>query len=490
MSQHAIHRATTFLLLAAASVAQIAPGNLIVVRAGNGAFGLTTSAQHMFLDEYDRTTPAQATPLQSLLMPITIAGTASQGYVTQSVDGNCLVVAGYGANPYTSLIAFTTSVAFPRVIARVALNGAIDATTVLTDTCTGGGGLPGDPISAVTVDGSAFWIAGNGTQLGNRGVCHASLGATTSVQLTAIPSSSRIVDIANGQLHASSWFTPYVGVDAVGTGLPTTAGQTTTLLSGLPGSDASALPWDFWFADAATLYVADSRTNGAGGIQKWTRSGSTWTLQYTLAPAPNVGCRSVSGVRDLGGTTLYATTTQITANQLVSAVDTGAGATFTTLATAAANTGFRGVRFVRRPYGVTFAGSGCPTAAGVPTIDITGGLPISGNANFGIRIGNTPPSSLYVTVISIGTTLSSGIPLSLVGGAPCALLYPPALDILLNGFANGAGVGITPLPLGPADSALWGLGLPVQHLVFDPATYGGFGLPFAPSRGMQITIGS
>lgn len=105
-------------------------------------------------------------------------------------------------------------------------------------------------------------------------------------------------------------------------------------------------------------------------------------------------------------------------------------------------------------------------------------------------IGNTPPSSLYITVVSIGTGLSSGIPLSLVGGASCALLYPPALDILLNGFTNGAGAGSTPLPLGPADSALWGLDLPVQHLVFDPATYGSFGLPFDPSRGMQLTIGS
>lgn len=92
--------------------------------------------------------------------------------------------------------------------------------------------------------------------------------------------------------------------------------------------------------------------------------------------------------------------------------------------------------------------------------------------------------------MSIGGTLGPGIPLSLVGGPPCALLYAPALDILMNGFTNGAGVGVVPLSLGPADSALWGLPLPVQHLVFDLASYGSFVLPLAPSRGMQLTIGS
>jgi hypothetical protein len=489
MSPLPVLRPAALLLFASLAAAQITPGTLVVVRAGDGAFALTSSSQHVFLDSYDRMAPAQPAPLQSLAMPITIAGTASQGFLTQSVDGNYLVVTGYGANPYTGLITFTTSVAFPRVIARVALSGAIDATTALSDAYSGGGGLPGDFLSAATVDGSAFWMSGNGIASWNRGVCYTTLGATTSVQLTTTPSFARIADVTNGQLHVSSWSTPFVGVDTVGTGLPTAPGQTTTLLSGLPGSDASALPWDFWFADPSTLWVADSRTNGSGGIQKWTRIGNTWALQYTLAPAPNVGCRSVTGIRDLSGTTLYATTTQIAANQLVSVTDTGAGSPFTTLATAANNTGFRGVRFVRQPWVVTFAGTGCPTASGVPSIDVVG-APISGNANFGIAIGNTPAFSPWFTVVSIGATLGSGIPLSLVGGPPCAWLYTPSLDILLSGVTNGAGTGTTPLSLGIADSALWGLDLPVQHLVLDPVTYGAYGLPLAPSRGMQLRLGN
>ncbi len=478
--------------LTSAALAQITPGHLVVARAGDGAFGLTNSAAHLFLDEYLATTPAQTAPLQSIAMPITIAGTSMQGFVTQSVDGRFLVIPGYGAPPYSGLVAFTTAVSTPRVIARIALNGTIDASTVLTNTYSGGANLTGDFISAATVDGSAFWTAGNSSasQPGSRGICYTPLGATTSVQLASTPTSARVADIVAGQLCVSTWFSPFVGVDTVGTGTPTTAGQAVALLPGMPGSNASHIPWDFWFADPATLFVSDARTDGAGGIQKWTKTGSAWALQYTLAPAANVGCRSVSGIRDGSGTKLFATTTAVTGNQLVTVLDTGAGSTFTTLATAAANTGFRGVRFVRQPYSVTISGTACPSAAGLPTIGTAGGLPVSGNGAFGLALGNTPPFSLYLTVVSIGALVGPGLPLALVGGPPCALLYPPALDLVLSGITDGSGNGIAALPLGTPDAALWGLDLPAQHLVLDATMYGAYGLPFATTQALQIELGN
>lgn len=479
----------TALLLTSAAIAQIAPGTLAVVRTGDGAFGLTNSAHHTFLDTYDRTTPGQSAPLQSQLLPLTIAGTSNHGFVTQSVDGRYLVVAGYGATPYTGLITFTTSVAFPRVIARIALDGTVDASTALTNAHSGGGGLPGDILGAVTVDGTVFWTSGGGVQTGNRGVCRATLGASTSIQITATHTSTRVPNIADGQLFVSSWFQPFVGVNTVGIGLPATSGQSTALLAGMPASDASHQPWDFWFADAVTLYVADSRTNGAGGIQKWTKTGSTWALQYTLAASPTVGCRAVTGIRDLGGTTLWATTTEISGNQLVAVVDTGAGATFTTLATAPTNTGFRGVRFVRTPPSAANVGAGCATSAGVPTIGVGGGQPVSGNGNLQIVVGNTPPVALFFTIVSIGTTLDPvGLPLSILGGPACAFLHPTTFDIVLGGVAFGAGA--VPLGLPTPDAALWGLQLAVQHLVWDDVFYPGLGLPVGTSPGLQLVIGN
>lgn len=479
----------SFLLTTAVAVAQIAPGSLVVVRAGDGAFTLTNSAFPTFVDVFDRTTPAQPAPVQSLALPITLAGTGSHGFVTQSADGRYLVVPGYAANPYTALITFTTSVAFPRAIARIALDGSIDDTTRLVDAHSGGGGLPGEIVSAATVDGSSFWTSGTGVASSKRGVCHALLGATTSVSLTSLPSMARAADIVDGQLMASSWFLPFVGVFSIGAGLPTTSGQTSSMLPGMTGSDGSVQPWDFWFADDATVYVADSRTDGAGGIRKWTRSGATWSLQYTLAPSPTTGCRGLSGVRELSGTTLYATTAAISGNQLVAVVDTGPGAAFTTLATAPANTGFRGVRFVRTPYGVSFAGAGCTSSVGVPTIGIQNGPPVAGNVDLRIAVGNTPPVALFVTVVSIGTQLDPvGVPLSLIGAPPCALLHPTTLDLLLADVAFGA--GSVPLGLPAPDETLWGLRLGLQNLVWDDVLYAGYGLPFATSPGMQIVIGN
>jgi hypothetical protein len=283
---------------------------------------------------------------------------------------------------------------------------------------------------------------------------------------------------------------PFIGVSSVGTGLPTTAGQTTTLLNGFPGATTGSGHYDFWLADAQTLYVADDRTNGSGGIQKWTESAGTWSLQYTLAPALNVGCRGLSGIQDLSGTTLYATTTQAAANNLVSVVDTGAGSTFTTLATAPTNTAFRGVRFVRLPNAATLTGlSTCPNSVGTTTIGTSGGRPVSGNGAFGIAIGNTPVFSLYITVISI-SPFPVSVPLTIVGGPVGCDLHTPTLDILFAGVTDAAGAGVLPLSLAPATATLWGAPLVVQHLVFDSVQYPTDALPTAVSDGLQILIGN
>ena len=492
MSQHPFVRSSSvLLLLASAAIAQITPGNLIVVRSGDGTAALTNAATLMFLDQYDRVTAAQPTPITTTSMPVTISGSAtSEGFVTQSVDGNYLVAVGYNVSAGTLTVANTAATVVGRAIARVALNGTIDASTVLTDTYSGSASTAGNIRSASTVDGSAFWTSGTGLATANRGVCYAVLGGTTAVQLSTAPTNVRVGGLANGQIYCSTSSSPFIGVSAVGTGLSTTAGQTTTLLAGFPGATAGSSQYDFWFADAQTVYVADDRTNGNGGIQKWTESAGTWTLQYTLAVNATTGCRGVSGVRDLAGTHLYATTTQAAANLLVTCDDTGAGATFVTLATAPANTAFRGVRFVRQPSSVTISGNPCPTTVGLPTVGTTGGAPISGNASFGLTVGNTPPFSIYITAISINQFVNAGFPLSLIGGPGCALLYTPTLDILLSGFTDGAGNGLTPLSLAPADASLWGLDLAIQHLILDTTTYGSFSLPFATTEALQIEIGS
>ncbi|MBX3463906.1 MAG: hypothetical protein KF830_12110 [Planctomycetes bacterium] len=499
---------TPFLVLAVAAAwaptaaAQITPGNLIVLRAGDGSAALSASSTAAFLEELTTAgTPVQTLALPTAAsgpnLPVTIAGSAtSEGFVTQTVDGNYLLVTGYGVAPGTASVAGTTSAAVNRVIARIDLGGAIDSTTALVDAHNAG-----NIRSAVSVDGNSFWTSGAGSTLAgtNRGMAYvASLGATTSIQVPATLTNGRVAGIFDGQLYLSTAAGGTFGVCTIGSGLPTTSGETSTLLNGfgfVTGS-GSISQYDFWFADAATVYVSDDRTaaNG-GGIQKWTDVGGTWTWQYTLTPGS--GCRGLSGIVDENGTRLFATTALASANALVSVVDTGPASGFTTLATAPANTVFRGVQFVRTPYSVTTGGTTCPTSVGVPTIGTTGGAPVSGNANFALTVGNAPDITgpfpgvtFWATAIGVPQAflIPGGFPIP--DAPPCALLFALP-DILLTGLTDPTGGAVIPLSLAPADSSLWGLPIAVQHAVFDfTGFYAGFGLPVGTTVGMLITIGN
>jgi hypothetical protein len=158
-----------------------------------------------------------------------------------------------------------------------------------------------------------------------------------------------VVNIHAGQLYSSSASGTNLGVNTIGTGLPTTSGQTIALLPGMPTTGTHS-SYDYFFSNNNTMYVADdgSAANG-GGIQKWTFDGSNWSLGYTLlnTGAATTAVRGLTGyVNGLGQAVLFATTGQSNANNLITVTDTGAGATATILATAASNTAFRGVVFV------------------------------------------------------------------------------------------------------------------------------------------------
>jgi hypothetical protein len=168
----------------------------------------------------------------------------------------------------------------------------------------------------------------------------------------------RVVNIFNGQLYVSSSTGTLLGVSTVGTGLPTTASSSTiTPLPGMPTTGTHS-SYDFWFKDANTLYVADdgSAANG-GGIQKWTQSGGTWSLAYTLLNngSTTIAVRGLAGTLDgSGNAILYGTA----GSALISVTDTGAGSALTPIATAAANEAFRGVELLVVPEPTTAALTG------------------------------------------------------------------------------------------------------------------------------------
>lgn len=475
-----IRTQASFLLFAAAfaaaASAQIAPGNLAVLRVGTGAAALSNASTAVFLDEYT----TAGVLVQSLPLPTAASGSnfactasgsaTSEGILTQSADGNYLIAVGYSAAPGVASIASSTSAATPRVVARIGLDGSIDTSTSLNNVFSGN-----NIRSAASDDGSQFWAVG-----ANSGVVYATLGATTGLSLnTALPVNMRVAGIFGGQLYVTSSASSNNGVVAVGTGLPTTAGQTPALLPGFPTATAS--PYDFFFADADTVYVADDRTNGNGGIQKWVQSGGVWSLAYLLAPAANLGCRGLSGHILNGVVTLYATTT---GNALVSVVDTGSGpGSFTTVATAATNTALRGVRFVAKAPVVDYVGAGSPTTVGVPTIAPANGLPQVGNLGFAIGAGNLVPFGFGFGLVAIGAA-GPGVP---VLGAPATVLIyvnPLSTPLLL-----ADGIGNASLPLGiPAANSFVGLPLAAQIVAFDTAMSDP--VPIGTSVAIELVVGT
>jgi hypothetical protein len=288
--------------------------------------------------------------LSTLSLPIADSGTnkalslngsaTSEGFLTLSANGQYLTMAGYGVAPGTSAVNGTASTVVPRAVARITLSdGAIDTSTNFPGT--GEAYSAGNPRSAVSADGTSFWMTGS-----NQGIRYATLGATTSTLVSSTVTNTRVANIFNNQLYISSGSGSFVGINTVGTGLPTETSTTTANAISTAGTGTgTASPYDFWFKDPNTVYIADDRTaaNG-GGVQKWTFDSGpmTWSLQYTLGVGG--GARGLAArLDDSSNVVLYATTT---ANTLATVTDTGAGSVSSVLATAPANTAFRGVEFV------------------------------------------------------------------------------------------------------------------------------------------------
>lgn len=267
------------------------PGNIVVARVGDGSAALTNAATAVFLDEY---TPS-GTLVQSVALPTSVSGNnrsltaagnaTSELALTRSADGRYLVLTGYQTAPGTANVAATASTSVTRVIGLIGADGSID-----TSTSTGSAFSQGSIRGAATADGTSFYSVG-----ANSGVRYQALGSFASTQLNTDPANIRSINVVGGSVYVSSASDPFIGLNQVGTGLPTATSQVTALLP----APANASPYGFYLADLdATVpgvdvaYVADERA--AAGIQKWSLVGGTWVLNGTI---------SGSGVRGLQGST-------------------------------------------------------------------------------------------------------------------------------------------------------------------------------------------
>lgn len=316
-------------------------GDLVIYRVGTGGASLSSAATAVFLDEY---TPA-GTLVQSIAMPtapdgsnrqFTASGTATtEGFLTRSADGNFIVAPGYDAAPGTTSITTSLSTTVNRVVARIGASGVPDTSTATTAFS------GGNPRSVASNDGSQFWLAGS-----NSGVLTVPYGAPVPTSPTVVSTTQtnlREMSIFGGQLYATTGAGAAFRVGTVGSGLPTTANQTTTSLPGVPPGTGAAN--GVFFADLSpavagfdTLYIADDSANV---LFKYSLVGGTWTANASISVS---AARGLTGVVTGTTVTLYGTT----GSTLYSFTDASGynapiSGTTTTLVTAPTNTAFRGV---------------------------------------------------------------------------------------------------------------------------------------------------
>lgn len=303
----------------------------------------------------------QATPATSLAMPTTASGSnhiltlqnnRAGGGLNLTADGRYLVMGGTDIAPRITPTGTAT-----RTVGRIDALGNIDTSTTFSDGYVGATRI--GIRSVASADGSSYYLAGNGD--GSNEVRYIAQGGNSSTALA--DTASRHVAIYGGSLFLAK----DASMNQVGSGLPTSGSPAVVALPGVGAPPAggnwnSPVMFDLNPAVAGldTLYLGVQRSNSVElpAVVKYTFDGSNWTQATTFDLGVNTGMLFLTGRLEAGNVVLYGSTDNAGAptfgNSLVKMTDLGAGSTFTTLATADATHGFRGVAFTPVPEPATF----------------------------------------------------------------------------------------------------------------------------------------
>lgn len=274
------------LLLAPDVGAQFTPGNLAVLRTGNGTTLTSTVGAGAGILQFDTTGKvvsitgttsnysAASTPIVTLATGgsgiVFDGGSAFEGGLNRATDGSTLVVAGYAA------AVGTTVPATNRTVARVTAAGIASYQGL-----TSGAGA-GNIRSVATIDAGQTWLTGTGI-----GAVTATAGGDTATTVAASPSAFRSLDVfgTTNALFGSTSSTSQ-GVYRIGTGSAPTSPATANLLL----SNGTMAATGFWMADRAagfdyggtgldTAYVLSTNSM----IYKFEFDGGNWVGRGTIA---------------------------------------------------------------------------------------------------------------------------------------------------------------------------------------------------------------
>jgi hypothetical protein len=287
------------------------PGDIVVSTYGNISVApVHTDGQTTLitLEEFSPTITANSTPVMAFTLPSAVAGknvgitgeygTSSEGTMHLSGDGLYLTEGGYSAVPalaYTATaLAQSPNTTVPRVFALIDVNTNTDTSSVFNDIYN-----TNNPRGVYTLDDANLYLSGQGAGIGDEGGLYYTQVGTNTTSGGAAPTgifnvvSTRDVQVYQGNLYYSGDQNSSKGIQTgifEYTGLPTTSQSTNTGTRLTPANDGGSVnysPEGFYFANATTMYVADTGDpkaggTGAGGIQKWVYNGSQWVLKYTL----------------------------------------------------------------------------------------------------------------------------------------------------------------------------------------------------------------
>ena len=413
------------------SLAQFTAGNVVVLQVGDGTASLSNIGNAVFLKEFSPNTPAQTAPTFTVAVPTTGAGSrlviggsaTTEGQMTLSPDSLKLVFAGYDTSTTnTTSVSGATAANIARVIDTVGVLG-IPGRAAMTSTAFSGSNIR----AATKGTGEDFWAIG-----GNTGVQYMGTASAAATVFSAT-SNLRFILAQNSKLY----FSTASGLSRIGRiNSQPTSGPVTADTMIVLGTGTTPSPYGLAVNAAETIvYVADDRTNGAGGIQKWVLTSGTWSIVDTfVVGASNIGARGLAV--NWSGTypTIFATTTD---NKLVRLIDSSFAAGFVNtpvvLATAPTGTAFRGVALSPKACTVPTA-----TITAVGPTTICAGTSVTLNANTGA--GYTyqwynGPTLLTNTTATLQANASGSYTVRVTGPGGC-FATSPATTVTVNAAPN------------------------------------------------------
>lgn len=339
------------------------PGQLAVLRAGDGVVKQHLKQAPIFIDQFD---PKNFSDAPSLTVAIPTNGASSfffnshaatEGVLARSADHRFLVFAGYGGVSLLEKPGVPSLLDIERGFCTVDATGNVK--TMLYEPGPSADKI--NPRGGVTDGNNDFWGCGSAqATLYFNPVSH-----KTPTEFPAVPT-TRAMKIIDHVLYATLNGADatamdgragiYQFTDASGnpTPLPQAADARVKLV--VPASDDYTKISGFDLNPAKTIaYLADT----AAGIQKYVNTNGAWKLAANFAIPQNIaaadnhasGCFGLTVDFSGAAPIIYATTTEgyngtVNSNRVVRIVDTGANPAVTTLAQAhSANIAFRGLDF-------------------------------------------------------------------------------------------------------------------------------------------------